>query len=52
MARNVINILGVSEPEPGGQPRSEVGGQRGRNMQCNPLLGKYAPKKEKETSAE
>ena len=33
MARNVINILGVSEPEPGGQPRSEVGGQRGRNMQ-------------------
>jgi len=33
MSRNVINIQGVSEPEGGGQPKSELGGQLGRNTQ-------------------
>ncbi len=42
MNRNVINILGVSEPEHGGQPRSELGGQRGRNMQ----KGRICPRKQ------
>ena len=40
MVRNVINILGVSEPEHGGQPRSELGGQPGRNMQQDKLSRK------------
>ena len=43
MNRNVINILGVSEPEHGGQPRSELGGQPGRNMQQVKCWDEFSP---------